>query len=290
MTPLKKSKKNLKKHNFEAIGTSWVLEYYGKDCESQIHRLIESFSSIYSRFRGDSLISKISRKEGEYILPESAKKLFDLYYKLYLESDGLFTPLIGNVLQDAGYDPSYSLDPKPLSKPPSWEDSLIYEFPKLIVKKPVLLDFGAGGKGYLIDKIGELFYKNGICTFCIDGSGDILLSNFPSKIGLENPSDFSTAIGSISITNGSICASSGNRRKWRDFHHIISPESLKPINSISSVWVKAKSALIADSISTCLFFIDPDKISEKYEYLILMPDFTFKKSPDFCAELYEKDR
>ena len=51
----------------------------------------------------------MARAAGQYHLPDDAKPMFDLYYKLYAATDGKCTPLIGQVLVDAGYDANYSL-------------------------------------------------------------------------------------------------------------------------------------------------------------------------------------
>ena len=68
----------------------------------------------------------------------------------------------------------------------------------------------------------------------------------------------------------------------------LNPKTKKPAENILSVWVIAKTALIADGLTTALFFVNPEKLKKEFdfEYLILYPDFTIKKSPNFFAELY----
>lgn len=66
------------KLTFEAIGTKWVIAFHGtgkqeEAVNSLIQERIKEFDKIYSRFRSDSLISKISKKEGEYIFPTEDK-------------------------------------------------------------------------------------------------------------------------------------------------------------------------------------------------------------------------
>ena len=133
------SKKSKSKHNpkllnhqlhFEAIGTRWQIDLYNLDdslipnIKHLILNRIELFDQTYSRFRDDSLVKKISKHPGEYILDDDGKKMVELYKKLYLTTNGVFTILIGNVLVDAGYDDKYSLTSKQLQKPSEWEDAL----------------------------------------------------------------------------------------------------------------------------------------------------------------------
>src|SRR5690348_10121080 len=96
---------------FEAIGTHWTIDI-AKELSleekafllQKIMNRIEEFDKAYSRFRQDSLVMKMAREAGEYTLPEDADKMLALYRKMYDVTGGLVTPLIGQVLVDAGYD------------------------------------------------------------------------------------------------------------------------------------------------------------------------------------------
>lgn len=283
---------------FEAIGTKWVIDIFDPlsnksqaEVLQKIRERIDLFDQNYSRFRKDSLVSKMSQVAGEYTLPEDAQPLFDLYQKLYLLTEGKFTPMIGNVLEEAGYDANYSLKPKKLKKPLTWEEALNYKYPLLKVRKPVTLDVGAGGKGYLIDLISELLEESQVKAFCIDAGGDILYKN-PSnqelQIGLEHPENLEQVIGVVNLVNRSICGSAGNRRKWLDYHHIIDPQNLSSPQHILATWVVAKETLLADALSTCLFFVNSDKleVAFDFEYLIVYKDYSIDKSANFPGELF----
>jgi thiamine biosynthesis lipoprotein len=277
--------------NFEAIGTSWSIDTNMPIPSAQIVSLIEQFDKNYSRFRTDSLVSHIRKKKGIYSLPPDAKPMFDLYKELYNLTDGKFTPLIGLTLEQAGYDSSYSLTPKALSAPPTWNEALDYTYPSLTVKKPILLDLGAAGKGYLVDLVGKLLENNNINEYTIDAGGDILHhSSVSLDIGLEHPSSPTKVIGVAKVSNNSICCSAGNRRRWANFHHIIDPHKLVSPQDILSVWIIADTALLADALATCLFLLPPKIFTShyKFEYLILNSDFSIINSRDFPATLYTK--
>lgn len=283
---------------FEAIGTGWVIDIENEfdDAQSEklllsIHARIDEFDRAYSRFRKDSLVTMMSQKAGNYVLPDDSEELFAVYRKFYDLTEGLFTPLIADVLVDAGYDAEYSLEKKKeLTQPPSWDEMISYEDKTLTVKKPILLDFGAAGKGYLIDIVSELLEKNGVTNYCVDAGGDIRRrsTSEPLKIGLEDPEDLSKAIGIVSFGNKSLCASAGSRRKWLDFHHIINPFTLSSPTEVIAVWVIAESTILADALSTSLFFKAPDIFLKHYsfEYLIMKSNRSIEKSATFPAELF----
>ncbi len=283
---------------FEAIGTHWqidILQDIPEDVrlelQQAIHTRIEQFDKDYSRFRADSLVTTMSRQTGEYLLPPDAKAMIDLYRDLYEISGGMFTPLIGNVLEDAGYDPQYSLEAKPLTKPPSWDEALVHAFPKLTILKPVMLDFGAAGKGYLIDIVAGVIKQAGIASYCVDAGGDIAYHHVhgtPIRVGLEHPGDTSRVIGVVELANRSIAGSAGNRRAWGEFHHIIDPKTLASPRHISAVWTMAETTLLADAMSTALFFMPVESLKKRYtfEYLIMNADGSVQASPGFTHELY----
>jgi thiamine biosynthesis lipoprotein len=310
--------------NFQAIGTTWRIDIFDdlsaadqatKEAEvlARIKERIGVFDKAYSRFRDDSLVMEMSKKSGTYELPGDADPMMSLYHDLYKKTDGLVTPLIGNLISDAGYDAKYSLQTKnELKAPPAWDEAIEFEASKnvqppiLVIKKPVLLDFGAAGKGYLIDLVGEVLETNGINHFGINAGGDILYKNKTSankradknkktdknggsiQIGLEDPEDLKKIIGVCNLKDGSICGSAGNRRKWGKFTHIINPKTLESPSDIVAVWVTAKNALLADALATCLFFVPARKLSDDYdfEYLLIKKDRSFEKSTDFSAELF----
>lgn len=288
------------KYKFDAIGTSWQIDIYQELSKSEedllfsnIRERIDIFDKDYSRFRSDSLVTLMSQKAGEYKLPEDSNELFKVYYDIYLITNGLVTPLIGNLISDAGYDAKYTLQQKrELSMPATWEEAIEYKYPNLKIKKPVLLDFGAAGKGYLVDIISRLIEEKGYSKYCVDAGGDIYYRNDSElKVGLENPIDLKQVIGICNLKSGqSICGSAGNRRVWNSFNHIINPRTLSSPVNISGVWVVADKAIIADALATCLFFVDPSKLQDKYkfEYVIVYKDGSFVKSDNFNGEVFVK--
>jgi len=282
---------------FEAIGTTWQIDLPDGLLASTREKLIQKirdriaiFDRDYSRFRDDSLITEISKKAGLYTLPDDAEPLFLLYENLYRLTSGAMTPLIGNVLSDAGYDEHYSLESKTLTSPLPWESVLERKGLELTVKQPVLLDFGAAGKGYLIDIVADIIRSENITQFCVDAGGDMVYDNSTDslRVGLEHPTDSTQVIGVANLINQSLCGSAGNRRNWGKFHHIINPHSLESPASIIAIWVVAQTTLVADGLTTALFFTDPAILQKEYqfEYVIIKQDFSIEKSANFSGEIF----
>ncbi len=295
---LKLKLNSMTRFEFEAIGTHWQIDIQDDLSEERevvllkkINDRIEKFDFDYSRFRGDSLVTKMSKESGEFTLPEDADLMMQLYKKMYDITSGLVTPLIGQVLVDAGYDANYSLSPKQLIKPKKWDEVIKWQNPKLTLTEPAVLDFGACGKGYLVDIVSNVIEESGVKSFCVDAGGDMLQKNSNSqslKVGLEHPNDSTMVIGTIEILNQSLCGSAGNRRKWADFHHIINPETLSSPKDILAIWTLADTTILADILTTGLFFVTPEILEAHFDfqYLIVYKDYSMKKSTGFNAEIF----
>lgn len=283
---------------FEAIGTHWKIDIFeelsGDDQAALLAAIfvrIDAFGLAYSRFHPKSTVTEMSTRSGTFDLPEDASRMFDVYRRLYDATDGAFTPLIGQVMSDAGYDASYSLKPssKPLVAPPAWGDAMAFDGRALTTTRPVLLDFGAAGKGYLVDIVAEIVVSHGIVSFCVDAGGDMVCGGpEPTRVGLENPLADDEAIGVATIANASICGSAGNRRAWGEFHHTIDPRTLSSPRNVLATWAIASTALVADALATCLFLVPADDLKTVYtfECVVLFADGTVERSPGAPVELF----
>lgn len=285
---------------FDAIGTHWSIDLPETlDAATvssvliRIHERIETFDQTYSRFRADSLVTQISQAAGQYVFPSDASALFVWYRVLYDLTNGAVTPLIGNALSDAGYDAEYLLIEKPMTSPKAWDDVMRFDAATNVLEtsEPILLDFGAAGKGYLIDIVASMLREAGINSYCIDAGGDIAYrseTNEHRRIGLENPHDTSEAVGIATIGNQSICGSAGNRRRWGRFHHTLDPRTLTSPTVIAAVWVIADTTIIADGLTTALNFVSPETLLPiiPFSYAIFGSDGRLSASPNFPAEFF----
>jgi len=293
-----------KSFSYNSMGTSWKVTIWDRISEEEFMQIREQiikdsndFDETYSRFIKTSLVWEIARKDGKYKVPKHFMAMLDWYRKLYLVSDRKLNPLIGFTISDLGYDADYTLQTKENIRPtPDFEKTIrVIDDSTIETTEPVLFDFGALGKGYFVDVISNYLRARGIKRFLTDGSGDIFHEGNGEKIraGLEDPRDATKAIGVIELTQGSLCASGINRRKWGKYNHVIDPDRAQSVNkNILAVWVLSDRAVLSDALATCLFFSDPEELRIKllgkldFEYLILNNEFKIKQSAGFKAELF----
>ncbi len=274
---------------FEAIGTHWWIQPGKVELDApKIKQVIEGIDQTWSRFRDDSIVAKMAISAGIYPLLPSDIELLNWYRQLYLATDGFVTPLIGQTLADAGYDSDYSLKPKAeIAITPTWDEVLSLGKTSLTLRRPALIDVGAAGKGYAVDKVAELFKGD----YCIDAGGDIKVGDIKMDIGLEDPRDPTKLIGVATVKNTSICGSAINRRAWKGWNHVINPKSSKPVDDIIATWVICDSAMQADGLATALFFVSPDKLRHlaDFKYCIMYSDGSIKVTDNSMIKIFTEN-
>ncbi|HWH96964.1 MAG TPA: FAD:protein FMN transferase [Pseudolysinimonas sp.] len=247
---------------FDAIGTSWRIdtpEPLPSLVAAAVAERIDRFDRDWSRFRDDSLVSRIAATPGRHLLPPDAPALLNFYRELYLATGGRVSPLVGRTLEALGYDAAYRLRASDdIPRVPAWDDAVAWDGEALHTAGPVLLDVGAAGKGYLVDIVSDLLVAHGIDEHIVDASGDLRTRGVPMRIALEHPLDPRKAVGVADLADGAFCASATNRRTWGDgLHHVLDATTGLPVRGVLATWVIAPTALVADGIATALF-VDPD--------------------------------
>lgn len=270
---------------FDAIGTTWQIDAerpLSAELAQAIDDLVERFDRTYSRFRGDSVVSRFAAGPTSERFPTDSVRLFAFYRELFDATSGAVSPFVGASLERLGYDAAYSLTQagQPVAAP-LWDDIARWDpaTRTLTTTQPVVIDVGAAGKGLLVDLIGELLAADGLRRFTVDASGD-LLHRQPSddadgaggsdeglRIALEHPYDPSKAIGVATITGGSLCASATNRRAWGNgLHHVIDGRTGLPTNEVAATWTTAADTMHADGLATALFFTDHTTLSTRFAF------------------------
>ncbi len=302
------------KFSYESMGTHWEISIWDHISPIELDKiktgivlLSQKFDETYSRFKPTSLVSKISEKTGVYDVPDDFLEMLRVYFDLYEVSDKKLNPLIGFTISDLGYDAVYSLKEKEVVRlvPDLLETVKIINKNEIETKEPVLFDFGALGKGYFVDKIADFLKSKNINQFLVDGSGDIYYFGKESAyFGLEDPDDPTKVVGKLEIKKNdplrAFCASGTNRRKWPRlrkatdgqagyWNHEIDATTLEPADFIVATWVQAETCVLADALTTCLFFCPPEnflvprslgEVGSNYvfEYLIMNKNREIKTS------------
>ncbi|WP_339350865.1 FAD:protein FMN transferase [Bifidobacterium indicum] len=251
----------------EALGTGIIINTakpVGSGLRARMGHLIEAYESTLSRFRDDSIPAAMAESDrgGSFDFPEYCQGLFDLYDCLYLATGGALDPAVGADLVRLGYgrDMTFRMSADAVDHlgrirgRATWGDDVERVGTTLRTTGSVQLDFGALGKGYLVDLLaGILEHAQGtyrVGDYLIDAGGDMRIHAPKAvSIAMEDPDDLTKAVGLVSMVSGSLCASAPSRRRWtaprKDgaagglmvLHHIVNAIDGWPVRRVEATWV-----------------------------------------------------
>lgn len=251
----------------EALGTGIIINTskpVGSELRAGLGQLIEDYESSLSRFRDDSVLADMARAKrgGNFRFPEYCQGLFDLYDCLYLATGGALDPAVGADLARLGYgrDMTFRLSADAADRlgrirgRSTWGDDVERDGVTLRTRGTVQLDFGALGKGYLVDLLADVLNRTddaeGVGDYLIDAGGDMRIQAPGAvSIAMEDPDDLTRAVGVIRMTTGSLGASAPSRRKWTvprggdeeeglmALHHILNAVDGMPVRRVKATWV-----------------------------------------------------
>ena len=271
----------LRKIVWRALGTDCSLQFAClEDARAESFAMaakawVERFEARYSRFRPDSLVSRINAAAGGDWVEVDAEmdQMLALCGSVHFMTQGIIDVTALPLLRLWRFsDPAPSL--------PAREDVAAAQ--RLVgwgkvrrepgrVQLPLAgmaLDFGGWGKEFAVDAVAQLGVEHGLTSLLVDFGHDIRAVGQPPgrpawHVGLEDPATPGTARGSVAAVNVGI-ASSGDYQRGvtidgRRYGHIIDPRTGWPVaNGCVQVTVIAPSCVQAGLLSTSAFVLGPE--------------------------------
>jgi FAD:protein FMN transferase len=278
---------------FDAIGTSWTIdtaEPLPAAVRAEVDAVVATFDARWSRFRDDSLVSRLAREPGAVPIPPDAAEMFALYDELDAATAGAVNPLVGDALARIGYDARYTLRAgDPSAAPAGWRELLSWRDDRLVLGAAATIDVGALGKGRLVDLVQGVVAAAVEGPVVVDASGDLAVRGRTLRVGLEHPYDPRRAIGVIEVADAALCASAITRRAWGDgLHHVIDARTGAPVHAYAATWVVAGTAMLADALATALFFDGGPELAAAHgvEWVRMSTDGRVEWSPGCTVEVF----
>ncbi len=279
---------------FQAIGTRWRVDTGAALPPGQratLLRLAEEYDALYSRFRADSGVTALAMAGGFLPLPRHGAALGRLLRTLHDVTGGGVSPLVGERLAALGYDAGYSFVPTAAPAPSrAWEGLLDWTDDGVTLDAPALLDVGAAGKGQLVDLMLEYLVSQGHEDVIVDASGDMRRAGTGTiTVALEHPYDPTSAIGTVRLGSGALCASAANRRVWGDgLHHVLDARTGRCVDTVVATWVLASDTMTADGLCTALFVADPADLAAvfDFDYVLVYSDGRARSSAALQGALF----
>ncbi len=134
------------------------------------------------------------------------------------------------------------------------------------------IDLGGIAKGYLSDRIAQIFSEDGITSAIISLGGNVYALGSKTDggdwtVAVQNPEDDADYIATVKISDKAAVTSGSYQRYFEEdgkmYHHIIDPHTGKPAESgLLSVTIISASGVRADALSTAMFVKGLDSASD----------------------------
>lgn len=243
----------------------------GADAESLARSLqaeVARLESRYSRYREDSLLSRLNASAGNsqgFEADEECAALLDYAAECHRQSEGLFDVSSGALrgLWDFKRRGTSQAPPPPervrefLSRV-GWH-KLRWKNPRLFLPAGMELDLGGLVKEYAADSAARLAREMGLRHGLVELGGDIAVigprpDGSPWPVGIRDPFVPSRAIAEIQLHAGAL-ATSGDYERFLEigglrYGHILNPLTGWPATGLASVSVVADTCLVAGSAAT----------------------------------------
>ena len=235
------------------------------DAAQQAIDEVRRIESKYTRYRADSIVSRINAAAGTAAsveVDDETAALLDFAGQLHASSDGLFD-ITSGVLRRA-WDFRAGRVPEPAALDAllpligwpqvAWRDRRI-RLPRVGME----LDFGGFGKEYAADRAMALLAAAGLAHGFVNLGGDIRVlgpraNGSAWRFGIQHPRRAGATIASVDMVEGAL-ASSGDYERFFEldgqrYCHILDPRSGWPVSSWASISVTAPACVAAGALST----------------------------------------
>ncbi|EGV50958.1 FAD:protein FMN transferase [Candidatus Endoriftia persephone] len=238
-------------------------------------------------------VNRMIRTGEPFAVPPSVLPLIEIGQRLSQQSEQLFDPAIGQLIELWGFHRKKEPPQPPdettiqalLDARPSITDLKLNGITLQSDNPQVKLDFGAFGKGYGIDLAIDHLRQLGIRNAIVNAGGDLrAIGNHgdrPWRIAIRDPSG-EGVFAVIEIDNDESVFTSGDYERnfvyqGRRYHHIIDPRNGYPATGSRSVTVIHTDATTADAAATALFIAGPRDWyriarSMRLKYVLLVDD------------------
>ena len=239
-----------------------------------VDRAFEWFLEIEarcSRFDPASELMQLTTRVGEAvpvgpILFEAVK----FAMAVAAETGGAFDPTVGHQMESRGFNREHRTGqtvhtPIASGHATSYRDVLLDAGKRTItLRQPLILDLGAVAKGLAVDAAARELQP--LENFAIDAGGDLYLGGCrspdePWSVGISHPRQPGVLIDTIRVSNRAVCTS-GDYERTRPGgggHHILDPRTGASADTVASVTVVAKTAMLADAVATAAFVLGPNE-------------------------------
>jgi thiamine biosynthesis lipoprotein len=225
---------------------------------------VRRIEAKYSRYRDDSLLSRINAAAGGEAIEvdEETLRLLMFADACHRQSDGLFDATSGVLRRAWNFrEPRVPSQAELDAVLPlvGWDQVQVDGTRVRLAKPGMQLDFGGFGKEYAVDRAARVMRDAGAEGAMVSLAGDIAIlgpqpGGEPWRVGIRHPRRDDKLLATLPVSSGAL-ATSGDYERFIEVDgvrhcHILDPRTGRSARGLQSVTVQAASCLIAGSATT----------------------------------------
>lgn len=258
-----------------AMDTVMNITAYGPNAKAAVDCAEEEIFIYDSLFRRGSDAGDIYNinKNGEAVVSADTVKLIKKALDICDSTDGAFDISIAPVMDLWGfYNKEYCVPSKTeisdVILNVNYKNIKVYGN-SVSVSKNSRIDLGGIAKGFLSERIMEIYCENGVESGIVSLGGNVQTlgtkpDNSKWRVAVQDPDDSNSYIGFLSVSDMAVVTSGSYQRFFEKdgmiYHHIIDPKTGYPVNNgLASVTIVCADGTLADGLSTALFVMGIDR-------------------------------
>ena len=276
--PIKPDSRGVRSVAFRALGTACALQFRISDDKSALQFLADAlgwlgdFEAKFSRFRVDSMISRINAAAGrEWVeIDPEMEQMLDMAEAMHQLTGGILDAAVLPLLKVWDWKMVHERLPADaeISKAralSSWKDVQRKPGKIYLPREGMGLDFGGFGKEYAVDQVIKIARQHGINDALVDLGRDIFAIGGNGlhpfwHVGIQDGIKTEQCIGGLAVTNFAVCASGDYARRFEHkgirYGHILDHRTGWPVcHGLRAVTVLAPTCLLAGIYSTSVFVL-----------------------------------
>lgn len=259
-----------------AMGTVMELRAYGKNADAALSAAeaeITRLDNLLSRGFAGSEISKINRGGGGAASADT-KAILQKGLEVSEITNGAFDMCIAPLVDLWGfYTKEYHVptDAEIAEVIPKTDyKNITLDGDNVTLMGGAQLDTGGIAKGYLSNRVIEIFKEHGVTSAIISLGGNVQTLGKKAdgslwRVGIREPEG--GLLGMLEAQDKAVITSGGYQRFFekdgKTYHHIINPETGKPAESgLKSVTIISSDGAWADALSTAVFVMGKERSVE----------------------------
>lgn len=261
-----------------AMDTIMDLTVYGESASELLtdaRKLVQKYEGLFSVNIETSDVAKLNKSAGRavQVSPETYE-LIQKSIEISKETEGLFDISIYPLVRAWGFTKEEYRVPEPeelgqLLKKVDASKIRMEPDNMVTLADGMEIDLGGIAKGYLSQRLMELFREGGAQAAVVSLGGNVQTfgkkpDGMPFTVGITDPMDGTSVLGTIRIGEKAVITSGSYQRYFEKdgnvYHHIIDKRTGAPAQSdLTSVTVIGDDGVTADSLATALFVMGKER-------------------------------